>query len=272
MPAQITPPTARYPNYTELKPPTIDSIDDVDRALDEALPANPLNSTLSALKSLVRQFMSRRVNGLTFKADTYLVMVGVASSIDSNPQLANAELVRSITQTAMHDGELTIATTPIYDHDGNLAIAAGEGYIPKGKDPFPDGRKAAMRALGMIVNKRPDLVDTTLVKSVTSIAASDPDSGARAEAQNTLGKIAKNRPDLIDADMTKVVSQTATSPIADHKNGGSVRDTERLLGWQFDRVDNEARSTAQQTLQLIAEKRPDLLAAPKPPARPSVVP
>jgi hypothetical protein len=201
----------------------------LEQALDEALPDNPSNPTLPALKLQVRQFMSRQdAHGLRMSPSVSQAMFGVRDSIDANPQLANGELIRSVTHTAIFESR-----------EGGIA------------------RNVAQQALEKIIEKRPDLADATLAKSVTQIAMNDPDSWVRAQAQKTLGTIAGTRPDLVDADMVKVVSRTAASSFVsrgedvDHwlQSGGTLNN------WP----DNEARSTAQQTLKTIAEKKPQLI-------------
>jgi hypothetical protein len=118
------------------------------------------------------------------------------------------------------------------------------------------------------VEKRPDLANATLVKHVVQSATSDPDSETRLNAQRTLSQIAEKRPDLIDADMVKAVKNTATSPVVDHgQRPGDAAPWVRagkLSGNQWEKIDNEGRETAQDTLKTITAKRPDLVAAPKP--------
>jgi hypothetical protein len=203
----------------------------LDQALDGALPDNPsTNPTLRTLKAQVRQFMSRQdENGLRMYPSVSQAMFGVRDSIDANPQLANRELVGSITHTAMFDAS---------------SVA----------------RDVAQQALQKTIDKRPDLAHATLVKSVTQVATNDPDAWVRAQEQNTLGRIADTRPDLIDAGMEKAVSRTAASPLVDRgenldhwlQSGGT------LSNW----AENEARSTAQHTLKTIAEKKPQPIHKP----------
>jgi hypothetical protein len=247
--AQSDPTTANHPDYRALKQATSGVRPDrsIDEALDLALPDNPTSPTLKVFKDLVREFMSQRdEHGLIMKPCTWQAMAGVRHVLDTNPQLANAELVKSITHAALHDGETNV-----------------------GRDPFSNGRHGAVLALGTIVDRRPDLADAALVRNVTAIAANDPDSEVRATAQNALAKIASQRPDLVDVDMVKIVSGTAALPIADHgENTGFVRYTEKLVGWQDDIADNEARGTAQKTLKTITEKRPDLTAVSNPAVAP----
>jgi len=113
------------------------------------------------------------------------------------------------------------------------------------------------------------LANATLVKNVVQSATSDPDSEVRLNAQRTLSQIAEKRPDLIDAEMVKVVRNTATSPVVDHGQGHGNQTMPwvragKLSGNQWDRFDNEARETAQDTMKTITAKRPDLVAASKP--------
>jgi hypothetical protein len=266
MTRQDTPTVPHFPDYGPLRQATfgkdMSSVDDqIDQALDGALPDNPLNSTLPQLKSLVRQFMSRRdEHGRTMLPCAHQAMLGVNEVINTNPQLANAELVRSLTNTALHSGECTKSGDHEYHVDARQFNDSTVGEME---------RLDAVRAIGTIMDKRPDLADAALVKNVSSIAANDPDSGVRSNAQYVLGKIADKRPALIDADMVKVASHTAAQPIADHeKNTGSRVEAPKdegkiILGTQDDGCDNDARGIAQHTLQTIKDKRPDMFAKPE---------
>jgi hypothetical protein len=264
MPPQDTPSTAAHSDYGQLKQETAGlgpAAEGIKQATDEALPDDPSNPTLSKLKNLVRQFMSRRdEHGLTVKPDIGLAMSGVRQTIEVHPELANPELVKSLTDTALHSGDQFVAA------DGHHFVPAdGEKYAVRDYG-LPDGREGAVLAIGTILDKRPDLADRALVENLARIADNDPDSFVRGPAQAALGNIAGRRPDLIDDAMVKSVSRTAASPLSDHGDKGRL-PVERhgaLVGWQYDKTDNEARNTAQQTLQTIREKRPDLFKEPNP--------
>lgn len=133
-------------------------------------------------------------------------------------------------------------------------------------------RADAVMALGAIVEQKSDpklgLVDASLAKNVTQIAEHDPDSMVRAAAQQTLGKIAERRPDLVDAHTLEVVSKTAAAPAANHPEQkaegwtATPKTDDKGRQWTQDDIDdNHARATAQNTLKVIAEKRPDPHAA-----------
>jgi hypothetical protein len=271
MTSQNIPAAAARPNFDHLKQETAGlgpSADAIEQTLDGALPDNPLQPALSVLRNLVRQFMSRRdEHGLTVKPDIGLAMSGVRQTIEVHPELANPELVKSLTDTALHSGELFVAV------DGQKYAVGDHGV--------PDGRYGAVRAIGTILDKRPDLADRALAENLTRIADNEPDSSVRSQAQTVLGKITDRRPDLIDDAMVKSVSRTAASPVSDHgdkgplpvERGDDLPFSERgpaylgprsLMGWQNDQTDNTARNTAQQTLQTIREKRPDLFKEPNP--------
>ena len=253
MPDNIVPATAHQPDYGALKGATISDGQSVDDVLEQALPDKSTNSALSSLKSLVRQFMLRRdANGLTMVPNTWQAMAGVSESVNSNPQLADAELIRNLMRTALHSGEGTKVGDRFYV-DANSDRGS------------PMGREGAVSALETIVQRRPDLADAILAKNVAEIAANDPDSGVRAAAQNTLAGIVDKRPDLVDYDVIAAVSQAAKPFVGRGDDAGvvvehTVPNGKTLVGWQFDRVDQGAHSTAQQTLQTIKEKRPDLFA------------
>jgi hypothetical protein len=234
---QNIPTTATRPNYNELKQTTFGLNTAADQTMGRLFPDDAENPSLKALKSLVMTYMSRS----RMVPNTWSAMRGVEDAINHDPKLANAALVRTLTNTAMHDGEV---------------------------GTFASGRVAAQETLTTIVEKRPDLANAALVRNVTQIATHDPDSEVRLNAQRTLSQIAEKRPDLVDADMVKAVRNTATAPVVDHgqRRGDDVPWVRagKLYGHQLDEYDNEARETARDTLKAIASKRPDLMAAIEP--------
>ena len=243
---QNIPTTANRGNFCELNQTTHALNAGVDQTVGQLFPDDGDNPTLKALESLITRSMS--TSGMV--PNTWAAMRATSEAINNDPKLANAALVRTLTNVAMHDGE------------------AGTG---DGK-PFASGRAEAQETLGTIVEKRPDLANATLVKNVTQSATSDPDSQVRLNAQRTFSQIAEKRPDLIDADMVKAVKNTAASPVVDHGQSGHGDLAVpmpwvlagKLSGNQWDRFDNEARETAQDTLKTIASKRPDLMASAQP--------
>src|ERR1700683_4938433 len=109
MALQELPSATISPDYGRLRQETASTGargDEIEKLVDEVLPDSSLQPALSVLKNLVKQFMSKRdAHGLTVKPDTALAMTGVRQAIDANPQLANPELVKSLTNTALHSGE-----------------------------------------------------------------------------------------------------------------------------------------------------------------------
>ena len=259
---QNIPTTANRPDHNELKRTTAALNTAADQTMGRLFPDDAENPTLKALRSLVMTYMSR--SGMV--PNTWSAMRGVEDTINHDPKLANAALVRTLTNVAMHDGEAGSDPSVIRR---DMITGAEVGT-------WASGRAAAQETLATIVEKRPDLANATLVRNVTQSATGDPDSQVRLNAQRTLSQIAEKRPDLIDADMTKAVRETAASPVADHgqrpNSAGPWVHAGKLSGNQWDRFDNEARETAQDTLKTIASKRPDLVASEQPTiAKPVIV-
>ena len=213
--------------------------------LDVVLPDDPENPTLSTLKGMVGQYISNTKHEY-YGCGCLHVMLGIADALSKNPQLANAALVKTVTNSALHGWQDQM------------------------------GRREAVDVLGQIVTQSPNLANATLVKDLTSVAANDPDSDVRLSAEKALATVAEKRPDLISPDMVKVIAHTAALPVV---NYGKQNDTwvlkdgnrtgvgtaelanvpGKLQGDRRDSIDNQARTTAQQTLKIIADKRPDLM-------------
>jgi hypothetical protein len=260
MPFQDVPTTPNRPNYGALKEAEAnkDTLE-VNQVLEQTFPDNPANPAFAAFKKLVRQFMlNRDEHGLIMVPNTYQAMVGVHSVVDSHRDLADPELVKRLTWTAQHDGECIF----ISDYEVKQ-LNKGSGEIE------PLGRGAAIRALGEVIDKRPDLVDTALLNNLSHLARNEPDSSVRAGVQDLFGKIAAARPELVNNDVIKAVSETASSTATSRPNStGTIYSDGRLghvtlLGYQSDEIDQEARRSAKQTLDVMKSKRPDLFPAEK---------
>jgi hypothetical protein len=238
------------PDYAGLKQSTSTQNPTVDEIMDAALPDDTTNPILKALKDIVRKSLSRRDEyGRPFLSCTREVMGSVEKAVVANPSLATPALIKSLTKTAMHDGEL-------------FKAADGHMYAKPDQDFLPVGRGDTVYTLGTIIDQRPDLANSDLVKNMVTIATNEPDSAVRAIAQNTLARIVNQRPDLADGETIKAVSQVAASSGAYRVETNAYN--EKLVGQQSDKADEEARSNARWTLQKLRAARPDLFNVVKP--------
>jgi len=147
------------------------------------------------------------------------------------PRLADPALVEDLAQ---------IATAPLsYSAD---FLSAPEQMR---KNAHMRERTAAMKTLCLIVDKRADLAAGALTVAESILFEYDVDQELLAAALKTVGVIARQNPALISRDLTDRVTQLAILTRARYGNGVDYSD--------------EVREEAQRTLDVIMDKRPQMI-------------
>ncbi|BBL76275.1 hypothetical protein [Methylomagnum ishizawai] len=154
-------------------------------------------------------------------------------------------------------------------HSADAALTLAVAKAAAAVDDW-EVRKAAQRAIQIVVQKRPALADGVL--DTAKAAVMDKHGEVREAARIALETIIKQRPDLADSGMAKAVARVA----ATHGQWDTRKAAQQTLGLILDKNpelaetvlavtktaaqegQDEIREAAQQTLELIVKKRPEL--------------
>jgi hypothetical protein len=255
------PKIARYPQYDGLRAQE-DIADNADEPVDDA-------TTESAARTVPPPPIApsdKNTGQAEFPEETTIIVMkaGIPVHIPVPPDVLLAHKIGNITRA--FDANPAKATLSQFEGILDYAVRSNDWA----------NREKAWMELTHMMNTRPDMVNTSLLKAAVENSRSDPDSDVRSTIQDALAAIANKRPDLADASMVDELQRTAAIPFStrEYKVGDGIpyvgdRNADGTLpesggvgtgrdGCQYDLDDNISRETARKTLATLFKQRPDL--------------